>query len=154
MTSHAAQVDERGPIFDGAPSGLDIMHWFIDKTLAREWVGCGGDADYILSWDPESESGSHLDLIAHVDHDHMWFWLLSVGTFLDGGKVAYDLLMVASNLDGERRCEWRNEPSREQPWHYEGLVWFAGLIEEYERTWREASEARWEATHSGRIDQP
>lgn len=124
---------ERGPIFDEVPSGLSIMHWFLDKTLAREWVGCGGDADYVLSWNPESSVGSHLDLLAHVDHDSRWFWLLSVGTDL-GGDVTYDLLMVASNLDGVRRCEWRNQPTAEQPWHYEGLVWFAGLIEEYERT--------------------
>jgi hypothetical protein len=145
--SHAEAQEEawpeRGPIFDEVPSGLSIMHWFIDKTLAREWVGCGGDADYILSWDPESESGSHLDLIAHVDHDDRWYWLLCVGTFLDGGTVTYDLLFVASNLDGVRSCEWRNEPSAEQPWHYEGLVWFAGIIETYEQRWHDIAEAEW-----------
>lgn len=123
---------ERGPIFPGVPSGQTIMHWFIDKQLAREWVGCGGDADYILSYDPESGDGSHVDLIAVVDHDASWFGLLSVGTHIDEASTTYDLLFVAHDLDGKRVCEWRNEPSAEQPWHYEGLVWFAGLIESYE----------------------
>ena len=67
--SENVELDERGPVFDNMPSGLAIMHWFINKRLAREWVGCGGDADYILSYDPESGDGSHLDLIANVDHD-------------------------------------------------------------------------------------
>ena len=125
--------NERGPIFDEVPSWLSIMHWFLDKTLDCQWVGCGGDADYILSYDPETGDGSHLDLIAHVDHDSMWFWLLSVGTHINNGPTSYDLLFVTSNLDGKRACEWRNKPSAEQPWGYDGLVWFAGLIEEWER---------------------
>ena len=125
------QFGERGPIFDEIPSGPMIMDWFLDKTLAREWVGCGGDADYILSYDPESGDRSHVDLIAHVDHDASWFRLLSVGTHRDGNPTTYDLLFVASNLDGKRSCEWRNEPTAEQPWNYEGLVWFAGQIDDY-----------------------
>ena len=123
---------ERGPIFDEIPSGLDIMHWFLDKRLAGEWVGCGGDADYVLSYDPESGDGCHLDLIAHVDHDDAWFWLLCVGTRRGSQPATYDLLFVAADLDGTRSCEWRNEPTASQPWHREGLVWFADQIESFE----------------------
>jgi hypothetical protein len=130
----AAQMDERGPYFDETPDALTIMHWFLDKGLAGEWVGSGGDADYILS------EGCWLDLLAHVDHDDQWFWLLSIGTSLDGGPSTYDLLFVAANLDGRRTCEWRNEPAPTQPWHYEGLVWFAGQIEEWERTYSGAAQ--------------
>jgi hypothetical protein len=125
-------TDERGPIFSEIPSGLHIMHWFIDKKLAREWVGCGGDADNILSYEPDSGDGCHVDLIASVDHDASWFYLLSVGTHRDGAPTTYDLLFVAHNLDGKRTCEWRNEPTVEQPWHREGLVWFADQIESFE----------------------
>lgn len=124
-------MDERGPYFDEVPSGLAIMHWFLDKRLAGEWQGCGGDADYILS------DGCWMDLLAHVDHDDRWYWLLSIGTQPEGGETAYDLLFVAADLGGKRSCEWRNEPSGKQPWHYEGLVWFAGQIESFEG--REAS---------------
>lgn len=125
---------ERGPIFDEIPSGLAIMHWFLDKQMAREWVGCGGDADYVLSWDPETHSGCHVDLLAHVDHDDRWYWLLDVGTFRDHGETSSDLLFVASDLDGKRVCEWRNEPTTDHNgnWSYEGLVWLAGQIESFE----------------------
>lgn len=122
---------DRGPIFTEVPSALDIMHWFLDKRLAGEWEGTGGDADYILS------DRCFVDLLAHVDHDSRWFWLLSVGTNEDdgtkyGGATSYDLLFIYADLDGKRRCEWRNEPSEEQPWGHDGLVWFAGMIETYE----------------------
>ena len=130
-----AEFGERGPIFSEVPSALHIMHWFLNKTLAHEWVGCGGDADYIMSWDPESGDGCHLDLIAHVDHDASWFWLLDVGTHLGPTVPSYDLLFVASNLDGKRVCEWRNQPGAERPWHAEGLRWFVDLIEKQETTW-------------------
>jgi hypothetical protein len=128
------RTGERGPIFDEVPSGLDIMGWFLDKTLAREWVGCGGDADYILSWDPETQTGSHLDLLAHVDHDDRWHWLLDVGTQRDGGETTHDLLFVTADLDSKRSCEWRNEPTTDSNgnWGYKGLVWFAGRIESAE----------------------
>ena len=132
MDDTTVEATERGPIFESLPSALDIMHWFLDKTLAKEWVGCGGDADYILWHDLEAGSGSHLDLLAHVDHDASWYWLLDVGTYVDHSDPTYDLLFVASNLDGKRRCEWRNEPTASQPWHREGLVWFADQIESFE----------------------
>lgn len=128
------RVDERGPIFDALPSGLDIMHWFIDKRLAREWVGCGGDADYILWRDLDAGSGGHVDLLAIVDHDDRWYWLLDVGTYIEHEPTTCDLLFVGHDLDGKRRCEWRNKPSTEQAdqWGYEGLVWFASQIESFE----------------------
>lgn len=130
----------REPVFVSLPSGLDIAHWFRDEAFARRFENVGGDA--ILLWQEDDNLYPYgtLHKVAEVDHDDQMFYLLDVGEQTEDGPAVSDLLFVTAGLRKDLACEWRNEPSERQPWHYEGLVWFAGLIDEYERTWREAAQ--------------
>lgn len=105
------------------PSGFDIARWFADQMPG--FHNDGGDGT-LLSEDPLCS----LWHLATVDHDDQEFYLLDVCT--DGSS---DLLFVTAGQRVELACEWRNVPSRTQSWGYEAIVWFAGLIEEYEDGW-------------------
>lgn len=113
----------RGPVFDHLPSAGEIAEWFREEEFARRFENPGGDATR-LSSDPHS----HLWKLAEVDHDEQVFYLLDIGTDLDG-TTTHDLLFVTAGLRERLGCEWRQKPSTVQPWGYDALVWFAERIE-------------------------
>ncbi len=123
-------MNDRNPVFDTLPSGLDIAKWFNDEKRTGRFKNQGGDAVW-LSREPHGWVW-HL---ATVDHDDQVFWLLVIGT----GETQ-DLLFITTGLRCPLACEWRNEPSKEQEWGYAALVWFAGVISQYEEAWADESD--------------
>lgn len=124
-------MDERKPVFETLPSGLDIARWFRDEEFAHRFQNVGGDATWLCR-----EPHGALWHLATVDHDDQMFFLLVVIT--DGVQ---DLLFVTSGLRCALACEWRNQPTKEQDWGRAAIVWFADMIEQYEAVWGDEWEA-------------
>lgn len=122
------------PVFETLPSGLDIAKWFNHEERAGRFQNQGGDALWLCR-----EPHGWLWHLATVDHDDQVFWLLVIGTSGDGVDTQ-DLLFITTGLRCPLACEWRNEPSKEQEWGYAAVVWFAGVISQYEEAWADESE--------------
>jgi hypothetical protein len=113
------------------PTGIEIAHWFDEEHAKRlhQFQGAEGLPELVR----EGSDYCYVWLMAFVDGDYEGYSLLDVRTAVGEGETR-DFLYVRTGCGGVE-CQWQQKPLRhDEPGHaeriYDGLVWFAGLIEE------------------------